>query len=107
VKKKVDTIKFIDLFAGIGGFRIAFENLGAKCVFSSEIDKYSCQTYFANFGEIPFGDIRKISANEIPDFDIFCGGLSAQTLCFRVNRFRVQVEILEVLLMLEGIYFLK
>jgi len=48
---------FIDLFAGIGGFRIAMQNLGGKCVFSSEIDKYAGQTYEANFGEIPYGDI--------------------------------------------------
>jgi|GEM_PF-4027974 len=48
---------FIDLFAGIGGFRIALQNLGGKCVFSSEIDKYARQTYEANFGEVPYGDI--------------------------------------------------
>jgi DNA (cytosine-5)-methyltransferase 1 len=50
--------KFIDLFAGIGGFRMALQNLGGKCVFTSEWDKYSKQTYKANFGEIPFGDFN-------------------------------------------------
>ena len=51
--------KFIDLFAGIGGFRLALQNLGGKCIYTSEWDKYSKQTYKANFGEIPFGDITK------------------------------------------------
>ena len=55
--------KFIDLFAGIGGFRIAMQNLGGKCVFTSEWDKYAKQTYKANFGEVPFGDITKIDNN--------------------------------------------
>ena len=51
---------FIDLFAGIGGFRLAFQDVGGKCVFSSEWDKYAKKTYEANFGEHPYGDIRKI-----------------------------------------------
>jgi DNA (cytosine-5)-methyltransferase 1 len=71
-------IKFIDLFAGIGGFRIAMENLNCKCVFASEIDRWACKTYEANFGEVPSGNIREISANEIPDFDILCGGFPCQ-----------------------------
>ncbi len=53
------TFKFIDLFAGIGGFRVAMQNLGGKCLFSSEWDKYAQQTYKANFGETPFGDITQ------------------------------------------------
>lgn len=69
---------FIDLFAGIGGFRIAFQNLGGKCVFSSEIDRYSRQTYEVNFGDIPRGDITLISANEIPDHDILTAGFPCQ-----------------------------
>jgi DNA (cytosine-5)-methyltransferase 1 len=69
---------FIDLFAGIGGFRIAFQNLHGKCVFSSEIDKYSIKTYEANFGEVPFGDITKIKANDIPDHDILLAGFPCQ-----------------------------
>ena len=56
-----ENLKFIDLFAGIGGFRIALEELGAKCVFSSEWDKFAQTTYKENFGEIPNGDITKIN----------------------------------------------
>lgn len=67
-------IKFIDLFAGIGGIRIAFERAGAKCVFSSEWDKFAQQTYEGNFGEKPRGDIRKIYANEIPNHYILLAG---------------------------------
>lgn len=70
--------KFIDLFAGIGGFRIAFQNAGGKCVFSSEWDKYAKKTYAANFGEVPFGDIRKINKNEIPNHDVLCAGFPCQ-----------------------------
>ncbi len=69
---------FIDLFAGIGGFRLAFQASGGKCVFSSEWDKYAKQTYDANFGEVPFGDIRKINKNEIPDHDVLCAGFPCQ-----------------------------
>ncbi|MGQ0826904.1 MAG: DNA (cytosine-5-)-methyltransferase [Bacteroidota bacterium] len=70
--------KFIDLFAGIGGIRLAFQNLGGKCVFTSEWDTYSKKTYEANFGEVPFGDITKISEKEIPDHDILLGGFPCQ-----------------------------
>lgn len=70
--------KFIDLFAGIGGIRLAFQNLGGKCVFTSEWDTYSKKTYEANFGEVPFGDITKISEEEIPDHDILLGGFPCQ-----------------------------
>lgn len=70
--------KFIDLFAGIGGTRIAFEKAGCKCVFSSEWDKYAQKTYEANFGEIPAGDIRAIAANEIADHDILVAGFPCQ-----------------------------
>jgi DNA (cytosine-5)-methyltransferase 1 len=71
-------IKFIDLFCGIGGFRLAFESVGAKCVFSADIDKYACSTYQANFGDYPLCDVSKIEANEIPDFDILCAGFPCQ-----------------------------
>lgn len=71
-------LKFIDLFAGIGGTRLGFERAGAKCVFSSEWDKYAQKTYNANFKEIPKGDITKIEAKEIPDFDILVGGFPCQ-----------------------------
>ncbi len=70
--------KFIDLFAGIGGIRLAFQNLGGKCVFTSEWDTYSKKTYEANFGEVPFGDITKINENEIPEHDILLGGFPCQ-----------------------------
>lgn len=70
--------KFIDLFAGIGGMRIAFEDVGCKCVFSSEWDDKACQTYEANFGEHPEGDITKIDASIIPDFDILVAGFPCQ-----------------------------
>lgn len=70
--------KFIDLFAGIGGFRIAFQNLGGKCVFTSEWNHFAQKTYEANFGEVPFGDITKIDENEIPEHDILLGGFPCQ-----------------------------
>jgi DNA (cytosine-5)-methyltransferase 1 len=71
-------LRFIDLFCGIGGFRIAFERAGAKCVFSSDWDKFSQQTYEANFGERPHGDIHSVAVAEIPKFDILCGGFPCQ-----------------------------
>jgi len=70
--------KFIDLFAGIGGFRIAFESFGAKCVFSSEWNKFSQEVYESNFGEIPHGDITKIHEKDIPSHDILCAGFPCQ-----------------------------
>lgn len=70
--------RFIDLFAGIGGIRLGFEHVGGKCVFSSEFDKDACKTYEANFGEYPSGDITKIDAKDIPDFDILLGGFPCQ-----------------------------
>ncbi len=78
--------KFIDLFAGIGGIRRPFDKLGGKCVFSSEIDKFAIQTYFANFGEIPSGDITKIPASEIPDFDILLAGFPCQAFSIAGKR---------------------
>lgn len=70
--------KFIDLFAGIGGIRLAFQNNGGKCVFTSEWDSFAKKTYEANFGEVPFGDITQISEKEIPDHDILLGGFPCQ-----------------------------
>jgi len=69
---------FIDLFAGIGGFRIAFQNVGGKCIFSSEWDRFAQQTYATNFGEIPYGDIRQIDKKEIPKHDVLCAGFPCQ-----------------------------
>ena len=77
---KKPKFKFIDLFAGIGGFRLALQNLGGKCVFTSEWDKYSQKTYKANYGEHPFGDITKESTKSfIPNnFDVLCAGFPCQ-----------------------------
>uniref|UniRef100_UPI00404A6BF0 DNA cytosine methyltransferase n=1 Tax=Flavobacterium sp. TaxID=239 RepID=UPI00404A6BF0 len=74
------SFKFIDLFAGIGGFRLALQNLGGKCVFTSEWDEYAKKTYRANFGETPFGDITKeLTKSFIPDdFSVLCGGFPCQ-----------------------------
>ena len=65
---------FIDLFAGIGGFRLALESLGLTCVFSSEINPHCQQTYQAHFGEYPAGDITTIPETSIPRHDILCAG---------------------------------
>jgi DNA (cytosine-5)-methyltransferase 1 len=70
--------RFIDLFCGIGGFRIAFEKAGGKCVFSSDYDKFSQQTYEANFGERPRGDINQVEVMDIPPHDILCAGFPCQ-----------------------------
>lgn len=73
-----DNFTFIDLFAGIGGIRLGFESVGGKCVFSSEFDEDACKTYEANFGEHPAGDITKIDASSLPDFDVLLGGFPCQ-----------------------------
>ena len=79
---------FIDLFAGIGGFRMAFQNLGGKCVFSSEWDEQARKTYYANYGEVPFGDITKESTKrQIPiGFDILCAGFPCQAFSLAGKR---------------------
>ena len=69
---------FIDLFAGIGGMRIAFQKLGGKCVFSSEWDKHSQQSYYENFGEMPFGDITKVNETEVPKHEVLVAGFPCQ-----------------------------
>ncbi|MBQ8134626.1 MAG: DNA (cytosine-5-)-methyltransferase [Clostridia bacterium] len=74
----MNTVKFIDLFAGIGGIRLPFDELGYECVFSSEWDKKACETYHANFGEYPAGDITKIDEKDIPSFDICLAGFPCQ-----------------------------
>lgn len=78
--KENSEFKFIDLFAGIGGFRMALQDVGGKCVFSSEWDTQAQKTYFANYGEVPFGDITKRSTKQyIPDnFDVLCAGFPCQ-----------------------------
>lgn len=70
--------RFIDLFAGIGGIRLPFQQAGGKCVFTSEWDKFSKKTYAANFGEVPAGDITKIRASDIPDHEILLAGFPCQ-----------------------------
>ena len=72
------TFTFIDLFAGIGGFRIALEKLGGACRFSCEWDRYSRQTYEAWFGEVPFGDIRTLNPADIPPHDLLAAGFPCQ-----------------------------
>ena len=69
---------FIDLFAGIGGIRLPYQQAGGRCMFSSEWDKFAQKTYAANFGELPSGDITKIAANSIPDHDVLLGGFPCQ-----------------------------
>lgn len=70
--------RFIDLFAGIGGFRIAMEELGGRCVFTSEWDKFSQKTYASWFGEKPHGDINEVNISDIPDHDLLCAGFPCQ-----------------------------
>jgi len=77
-KNKKSGFSFIDLFAGIGGFRLALEELNGKCLFSSEIDDECAKTYAFNFGDYPNGDIKKITPSKIPNHDILCGGFPCQ-----------------------------
>lgn len=76
--KNLTGLKFIDLFAGLGGFRLALESFGAKCVYSNEWDKYAQKVYQMNFGDKPEGDITLVDENKIPDHDILCAGLPCQ-----------------------------
>jgi DNA (cytosine-5)-methyltransferase 1 len=81
--------KFIDLFAGIGGFRSGFTSADYECVFSSEIDEKCQQVYYANYGEKPFGDIKTLNINDIPDFDVLTAGFPCQpfSICGRREGF--------------------
>lgn len=97
-------MNFIDLFSGIGGFRIALENAGGKCVFSSEIDKYARETYSMNFNEIPHGDITEILSKDIPDHNVLAAGfpcqpfsLAGKRLGFEDTRGTLFFEILKIL----------
>ena len=78
-ENKNPKFRFIDLFAGIGGIRLPFQQLGGECVFSSEWDKFAQRTYAANYGEVPSGDITQIVASDIPDHDILMGGFPCQS----------------------------
>lgn len=79
---------FIDLFAGIGGFRMAMQNLGGECVYSSEFDEQAQRTYFANYGDVPFGDITKETTKRyIPkNFDVLCAGFPCQAFSLAGKR---------------------
>jgi len=79
-------LKFIDLFCGLGGFRIALEKQKCKCVFSSDIDKAVSKVYENNFGDSPSGDITKIESKDIPSFDILCGGFPCQSFSIAGKR---------------------
>ena len=71
-------MRFIDLFAGLGGFHLALKNLGHRCVFASEIDESLRATYYENFGMTTFGDIREVAVETIPSHDILCAGFPCQ-----------------------------
>ena len=75
----MNKIKFIDLFSGIGGFRLGLESIGAKCVFSAEVDEHAVNMYKANFGDNAYCDITKVNPKDIPDFDILCAGFPCQS----------------------------
>lgn len=79
VKKMSDKLKFIDLFAGIGGFRLGMERNGFECVYSCEIDDHACEVYESNYGVNPKGDITELNPNDLPDFDVLCAGFPCQT----------------------------
>lgn len=81
-----NNLKFVDLFCGLGGFRIALEKQNCSCVFSSDIDKAVAKVYENNFGEYPSGDITKIDSKDIPDFDILCGGFPCQSFSIAGKR---------------------
>lgn len=86
VDKNWQEFRFIDLFAGIGGMRIPFDELGGQCVFSSEWDKYAQKTYEANFDEKPYGDITEISPSSIPDHEILIAGFPCQAFSIIGNK---------------------
>lgn len=91
--KEEDSIKkfnFVDIFSGIGGFRIALESLGGECVYSSEIDEHAIITYKKNFNDIPDGDITKVDEKEIPDHDVLCAGFPCQP--FSIGGYRKGFE---------------
>ena len=77
-EKSLNNITFIDLFAGLGGFRIVLESLGAECVYSNEWDKHAQKVYFNNFGDLPEGDITLVDEKQIPKHDILCAGFPCQ-----------------------------
>ena len=94
---------FIDLFAGLGGFRLALESLGATCVYSNEWDRPVQNVYRENFGDLPEGDITKVDEHTIPDHDILCAGFPCQALSVASSvDLRTAAELF--FLMLPGLY---
>ena len=79
-------LKYADLFAGIGGFRLGFDRLGHECIFSSDIDKNAAATYELNFKENPLNDITRTDSKEIPDFDILTAGFPCQPFSIAGHR---------------------
>ena len=86
IKKSLQNYTFIDLFAGLGGFRLALESFGARCVYSNEWDIPAQKVYAENFGEIPDGDITKVDETSIPDHDILCAGFPCQAFSISGKR---------------------
>ena len=88
----MNEIKIIDLFAGVGGIRLGFQQaaekygLSTKCVLSSEIDKWACVTYEKNYGENPFCDVTKVDEKEVPDFDVCLAGFPCQAFSIAGKR---------------------
>lgn len=85
-EKKLTNLRFIDLFAGLGGFRLALESMGGECVYSNEWDKHAQEVYQMNFGEIPEGDITQVDENSIPEHDILCAGFPCQAFSISGNQ---------------------
>ncbi len=84
--RPLDGLTFIDLFAGLGGFRLTLESCGAKCVYSNEWDRFAQEVYKNNFGETPDGDITKVDESSIPDHDILCAGFPCQAFSISGNQ---------------------
>lgn len=85
-RKALQEYAFIDLFAGIGGFRYAMESFGANCVFTSEWDKFAQECYSENFGDLPDGDITKVHEKDIPKHNFICAGFPCQAFSVSGNR---------------------
>ena len=85
-EKRLQGLTFIDLFSGIGGFHLALESYGAKCVFASEINEAAAKVYYDNFKLKPHGDIRAIKAKKIPEHDILCAGFPCQAFSISGNQ---------------------
>lgn len=86
LERSLEGYRFIDLFAGLGGFRLALESLGATCVYSNEWDKFAQEVYAQNFGEVPEGDITKVNELTIPQHDILCAGFPCQAFSISGKR---------------------